>query len=378
MNRIFTLAFCFLWFVTGCSEVSEDNDHTGFIDYAELNLIEVELDLEIGESEQFIPGELSDLVVFQDGIMLVSDQSRVTIEQFNAEGEYIGNVAGVGRGPGELPSNFYLMGYGPDMLLAIHQRGRKDYFVRGTDGTFTHTRGVLTDPGQNRLTSVVGIKNEAEFFVMITEPAFSVNLSADYTYTEYHNEFLGITNAENHILQDSLHILKTPSPYLHIRRNADLTMRSLDVFEHPPFPYRSQDRFLVMEDGRYMIARVDSSAFFIYNSDDELEHRIDLKIIPRPVEGSDLERFDQNFRRFVPDVKPPFLDVWLSKEKILLHTDSDEDNREFVLLNFEGELLGKFQLPEMDEIRHISNDRIYTIHWDPDVGHSIRIYRLDL
>ncbi|MEX0646908.1 MAG: hypothetical protein WEA56_09750 [Balneolaceae bacterium] len=371
MNRIWIMVLCCVWFGFACSG---DYDDTHFIDYAGLNIIDVELDLEISESEQFIPGRLNDLVVFPDGTMLVSDQTRVVIEHFTAEGEYVGIVASEGGGPGELPGSFSIMGFGLDTLLVIHQGGRKDYYVRGTDGTFAHTRGVIMEPGQRRI-SVAGRKSGAEYFAMSTDPGFTPSMTNDYD--EYHNEFLVVTDERNHILRDSLHTFKTPSPYIQITR-IDGEIRSMNMFSNPPFPYRSQDRFLVMEDGCYMVARVDSSAFFIYNSDDELEQSIHLNITPRPVERSDLERFDQSFRQLAPDVKPPFLDVWLSDEKIMLHTDSDEEDQEIVLLNFEGEILGKFLLPEMDDIRHFSEERIYTLHKDPDVGNSIRIYQLKL
>jgi len=371
MNRIWIMVLCCVWFGFACST---DYDDTGFIDYAGLNIIDVELDLEIGESEQFIPGQLTDLVVFPDGTMLVSDHTRVVIEHFTAEGEYSGIVARDGGGPGELPGNFSIMGIGLDTLLVIHQGGRKDYYVRETDGTFVHTRGVIAEPGQRRI-SVAGRRSGAEYFALSTDPGFTPSVTNDYE--EYHNEFLVVMDERNHILRDSLHTIKTPSPYFQITRVGG-EIRSMDIFTSPPFPYRSQDRFLMMEDGHYMIARVDSSAFFIYNSDDELKQGIYLNLAPRPVERSDLERYDQSFRQLAPDVKPPFLNVWLSKEKIMLHTDSNEEEQEIVLLNYEGEFLGKFLLPEVDDIRHISDERIYTIHRDPDVGHSIRIYRLNL
>ncbi len=371
MSRIWVMVLCCIWFGFACTA---DNDDTGFIDYAELNIIDVELDLEIGESEQFIPGRLKDLVVFPDGTMLVSDQSRVAIEHFTAEGEYVGNVAREGGGPGELPASFSIMGFGLDTLLVIHQGGRKDYYVRGKDGLFAHTRGVITEPGQRQF-SVAGRRSGSEYFAITPDPGFTSNLTSDYE--EYYNEFLVITDEQGHILRDSLHMFKTPSPYIQVTK-MDGAIRSIDIFSNPPFPYRSQDRFLVMKDGYYMIARVDSSAFFIYNSKNELEQSIHLNVTPRPVERSDLEMYEQSFRQLAPDVKPPFLNVWLSKEKIMLHTDSDEEDKEFVLLNFEGEILGKFLLPDIDEIQHISDKRIYTIHKDPDAGDSIRIYRLVL
>lgn len=88
------------------------------------------------------------------------------------------------------------------------------------------------------------------------------------------------------------------------------------------------------------------------------------------------EQFQQKLRERVPATKPVFIDVWASKENFLLHTDNSEQGKEMVLLTRNGEPVGKFFLSDVDEIYHLQDHRIYTLHKDQETGHSIRVYEL--
>ncbi|MEX2404968.1 MAG: hypothetical protein WD625_12590 [Balneolales bacterium] len=57
-----------------CNNSFED---TELIDYDELDKIKVEIALEIGESDEYIPGHMGQLFLASDGTMLVSDGQAV-------------------------------------------------------------------------------------------------------------------------------------------------------------------------------------------------------------------------------------------------------------------------------------------------------------
>ncbi len=135
-----------------------------------------------------------------------------------------------------------------------------------------------------------------------------------------------------------------------------------------------------------MIARPDSSGLFIYNADHEVDRHISLNVKERSVKKSDLNYHLRNedreaFRRLkthVSDYKPPFLNIWVSKNYLLLHTDSNEAGKEMVLLTMEEGPVGKFYLSEFDEVEVFDNKKIYTIYKNPGKGHSIKIYNINL
>jgi len=97
----------------GCSG---DGKEAEYIDYGKLHSIEVNLEVEIGESADFLPGNLYELILTSDGTMLVSDSKNNTIEQFTSEGEHVATIAEEGRGPGEISDPVFLFHMKEDTL----------------------------------------------------------------------------------------------------------------------------------------------------------------------------------------------------------------------------------------------------------------------
>lgn len=122
-----------------------NTDDSRFINFEDLSKIEIKIDREIGDSDEYMPARLRDMVLASDGTMLVSDWGKSTIEQFNAEGIYEGTIARKGRGPGELPSFFNLIEAGKDTLI-VHTRMQSDYYGPGVDDRkYKHTRSMILE-----------------------------------------------------------------------------------------------------------------------------------------------------------------------------------------------------------------------------------------
>jgi len=176
------------------------------------------------------------------------------------------------------------------------------------------------------------------------------------------------------ILQDSLHLLSTPRPVT-IFGESSITVAGMP-------PYQMQDRLRLAADNHYIVGRPDSSALYIYNSDHELRQRLPVNVRSRAVRSAEIVELLDSYsdehhhliRERIPDTKPPFLDFWVSEEYIWLLTNAGAEIKEIVALSFEGDFIGRLNLPVVDDIRYFRENRIYTLHKDPDLGHSIRIY----
>lgn len=362
--------------MAGCRNRSEEAD---LINYEILDEIGTELITEVGESEEYFPGQLRDLILMPDGTMLVSDWGKTTIEQFNAEGEYQGTVAEEGGGPGEL-SSFFLLHKGANDALIVRHRGmnnQMDVFQRETaDGLYKHERSAIIKQGGDRHVTFIHPISGEEYLVRasVNIPFFQLQKQMpDYTFTP-----VALTDEFETILRDSLHILKTPRPV------TDLTNNAINVIGMPPYQY--SDHLRLMNDGRYLIARPDSSALYIYNYSHQQEEVLHLNVKSRAITSSDLDyhlgerEHSQRVRleERVGDVKPPFLNIWMSQDHFLLHTDSREEGKEMVILTKTGSPVGKFYLSEFDEIRYFRNNRVYTLYKDSENGHAIRIYEVFL
>ena len=122
--------------ISGCTADSDD----ALVDYHDLQELSVDLALEIGESEAYLPGNLRDLVLLSNGRLLVSDRASGTIEQFDQSGNHVGTVAGRGEGPGELPSTFTMIS-GQDDQVAVFHRSKLAIFRRNpASGRVEHDR----------------------------------------------------------------------------------------------------------------------------------------------------------------------------------------------------------------------------------------------
>ncbi|MEX0646849.1 MAG: hypothetical protein WEA56_02930 [Balneolaceae bacterium] len=262
MKEIIPAVLISIILTNACSPQSEDSEG---IDYSALPDIPVELVMEIGESEAFIPAQLRDLVIASDESMLVSDWGSVTIEQFSPAGEHAGTIAAEGGGPGELGAFFSMIYIGHDTVMVSQQQGRKDFYAPDESGTFSFIKSVLNENRERSLT-VIGPYSESEYFastnIMIRDVQRLLTNPEDFRFRT-----IVLTDLNGKIIADSLHQLKFPMDHL-TGIGGGFTINSI--------PYRVSEKLLLTDNQHYMISRPDSSALFIYNKNHVLEKRIPL------------------------------------------------------------------------------------------------------
>lgn len=363
----------------GCAIDSEPHNQ---IDYNNLNVIDINLDMEIGESSDYIHGELGQLVLSEDGTMLVSDWGKKTIEQFNKNGKHIFTIAKEGRGPGEI-SDFVSLNAGSNDTLIVRSHSlsyRTDFFTREDNDIYRYVKSHVMGTFQERSIITIAPRSETEYYARDhwnTQHGHFINNNQE----EYGWLPVIIVDAYENILVDSLHMLKIPIAIIRISEGGATTVLG-------SVPYQTVDRLRLIGEHHYVISRPDSSALFIYNHKHELEKQIALNIKERPVNKSDSDFWfdlrnvtDRNRRELqdrVPALKPVLLNFWTSEDFFWLHVDTNEKGKKLVVLTMEGKPLGSFYLPVYDQIQTIRNNRIYALSKDPDLGHSIRIYNVSL
>lgn len=358
---------------------SKEQDSVTHFDYDALEVIELSVETEISESEDYIPGSLASMAVLSDGTMLVYDRSHAALLQFSPEGEFIKVVAEEGNGPGEISRYFSMAPAGSDSLLIFPSgAGRVDIFVRTTDNRFEHSHGYLPEETTLNLERL-GLRDVSTQYVLPDDLMSRFNNPADYRQAP-----VVIMDHMNRVVGDTIQTVRKANASITGQIDDNGQILSMNVMAPPP--YRYEDQFVTLDNGHYMIARVDSSAFFFYNRDHDLQRVVPLGARPEVITEEDLDYhlgdLSPSYRRDMEEkldqTKPLFMDVWAAGERILLQTDSGEEGKEMVLLNYDGEPLGRFLTPLFEEITHFTGERIYTILRDPGVGHTVRVYRLQL
>ncbi|REL38904.1 hypothetical protein DYD21_02830 [Rhodohalobacter sp. SW132] len=372
MKNYSVIAF-FLWvpLFISCSGEGPSDDQ---LIYSNVPEIDFELIMEAGESENYFPAQLNELYVASDGSILVSDWGSVTLEQFSASGEHLQTVATEGGGPGELSSFFFIKDAGQGQLMVEHQGARRDIFGPDENSIFRYQSTRSTDQNDQYGNNVIGYRPENEYYVTPRNVIRDIQ-SLVTNPEDYRSYPIQIADFNGEIVRDSLQLLQNPNPHI-VMMNGGFRINTI--------PYRNTDRFLVRPDGTYLVARPGLSTIEFYDLNHSLDRTITLDVEDRPVTAEDLDYAfrdtDRDDRRGVEprvhDLKPPFLDAWVSENKIWLHTDNREEGKEFVILDLQGNPVGRFLLSEFDDVKEIINNTIYSIHKDPEVGDSIRVYEI--
>ena len=374
MKFTFTTLFLTVTFLfVNCSK-SDSSKSTSIIDYAALTSLSVTTELEIGESEHFLPGDLSSLLVSTTGDIVVADRGNVSIEQFDADGNYKGRVAFEGEGPGEISGYINLRNLGNDTLLVNSTNGTISKFGANSDGFFTFVSDEKLDQNGSSfsvLSSLESDKYLASKRLVIRDITRYLQNKDDYNVTTY-----GIINSDGTVENDSLFSLKNSTPHIVQSNEGGISVNTV--------PFRFNDKISVFKDGTYLIARIDSGFAKLYNHNHLLKKTIPLHIKERKLTDSEIEYALQNIddsikndiKKRIGEVKPPFTSLWTSSNKIWLLTDSNEFGKEIVVLDLAGNALGKLSLSEYDRIHYVEGNSIYTIHKSPKIGDTIRKYNI--
>ena len=357
------------------------------INYEDLDELNVEVIIDTKDQEGVYSVNLRNLVVTSGGTLLVSDLGKTTIEQYNYEGKFIEQIASEGQGPGELPFIFNLFITEGDTLIVWHeQTGRADYFYFDSDGIYKYVRSVMMDQFPSHRLEVIGYTDNGKFFAYTGHTDAALISSG---MPEYRNTPVALLNESLKVHRDSLHMVKKPSYILAdpSQFHSPVTIGGLAILGMPP--YRYEDYFILLNQGRYMIARPGTSNLYFYTSNHELEKKVSIHAKDRRVERKDLQyafrdhrlrndlRIIRKLESYVKEKKPPFLNVWASENHILMHTDNGEKGKEMAIFTKHGKAVGKFYLSEYDEVHNFNHNRIYVLHKNPIAGHSIRIYRIN-
>ncbi len=356
------------------------------IEVDSLKLIEVHVIMETGESDGYIPGMFGDLIVAEGGSLIVSDRQNVSIEQYQSDGTYKGTVAREGNGPGEVPFTFSLIDAGSNGFLVWKDQSLMfDFFKKDEDGNYNYKYSKTPELKRNQRVDLIGYLRNVGYLAFVRSWRDEVKINLP----EYKEDVVVLMDEHLNLVQDSLHIIKTPN---HIfkdpaRFSTRITMDGLAYLGLPPF--RFQDQIRILNNNHYAIARPGSALIQVYNSNHKLLREINLNIQVRKIRTSDLNsafenhpvannniRIRNELKTYVGEFKPPFLDVWISDDQILLYTEDKADGKEMVLLAMDGKQLGKFYLPQFDEVRYLREGKIYSIHKNPLEGHSIRVYEV--
>lgn len=372
--RSFTLtAFCFMLFtLNGCSSQNENDDGTQ-IDYSDIPVLTLEKEFSIASTEDYIPARIRDILVSDDGTILVSEQSEKAIHQFDSSGNYLARVARSGRGPGEL-TQYANAHFNGNILVMSNNDGKLTEYRPNNEGMYRFVKDhAVRLPGPVR-----GIRSENELSsVYVTVD--SVRTPFGVVPPEFTTDFVHIVNFTDDSLQveENVLSLKKHSSYIRVIDDGNRMV-------HSSLPYRYSDDFRSLPNKKILVQRPGESVIQIFDKNVDLEHEVEVNIKGRPFTEEDMvyhfpelnssERAER--RELILDLKPPFMWVTLDDEqRFWLFTDLTTNGTEYVILSYDGDPLGRVFLPDNNILHTVMNDRLYVFN---RMEATIDVYSVDL
>lgn len=373
--KLSTLLLIVLTTFAACSNSSYDSTSSK-IDYSTLNEIPVTLDLEIIETEEYLPGELSDVIVDDDGTIIVADrQASIAIDQFDKDGNYVGRIAHEGNGPGEIQRYFSINDLKDDGFMVNVFPDKVLFFEKNDQGVYNFVESQVQDKSMERRIIVGSKFKSGEYFANSSRLIMAPDVKK-YNQEDYFFSPISVINKQGDIIVDSLFMIK----------RANMHMTSINNgFRINEIPYLDSDQFEPIGDGTYIIARPDSNTITFFGEEHQVTNKIIFNVTPRPVTSEDLDfEFDDmdpgirsEIENRVPEYKPPYLQMWATSTHILFLVNESETGKELVLINYDGTPVGKFMIPAEDDVEYFTGKELYTVHNDLEIGDIVRRYLID-
>lgn len=328
--------------------------------YSEIPLLTVQKEFSIGESEEYLPTNITQVLVGNTNQILVLQSPDKSIHQFDSNGNYLSQIARQGKGPGELSQYAYGY-YDGEILLMSNNNSLITEFSPNEDGIYEYSK----DYSQRMNGMVRGFRTEGEsraIFVSVD----SSRAPFGTVPPEFTTEFIHIMN----ITEDSVEreekvlTLKTHSSYVEIQDGGN-------SMSYSGLPYRYSDGFSLLSENKVMVQRPLQSSIEVYDEKFDQIYHLQLNVEERAFTEEDLEYHFPNLnsderrkrRSFIMDIKPPFLSVRFDNQnRFWLQTHETTAGREYIILSYDGEPLGRFYIPKESSVYNIKNGKIYTVN----------------
>jgi len=352
-----TLFVLFIVATIGCET---QKNPQGQLDYSTIPLIELQKKFTIIETENFIPAQVTKLMVSDDGYILVSQRADKGIHQFDSLGNYLIRVAGPGRGPGEL-SQYANAHFNGKVLVMSNNNGFLTEYRQNDEGIFEYrTDHKVRLPGVLR--AIRSLDDFSEFYVTVD----SVRTPFGTVPPKFTKDFVHLVR----LSEDSLNVEEKVFSLLKHSSYVKITDGG-NSMSYSYLPYRFSDYISSLPDKKLLVTRPNDSAVQIFDGNLNLINELVLNVKDRPVTERDMEfhfpddtRTERSEKRkLINDTKPPFTKVLLDDQnRFWLYTDETEKGKEFVILSYEGYPLGRVYIPSEMTLFNIKNDKLFLVN----------------
>ncbi|MCC5915192.1 MAG: 6-bladed beta-propeller [Balneolaceae bacterium] len=367
-----TIYLSSLFLLLSCSSETEE-------DLPNLNSLpqwELTQELEITDSDEFLFNQLGILQMSNNGEVFAHDFAENHLLHFDQQGQFLGSIGRAGSGPGEFQSisSFYLNG--PNQLHIFDRQNMRftAYNRSGDQWTIGETVSLdenamnfgtfrpIDEPGTYLATSAIVFRQE----MLDAEPL----------------QYVSLTDRKGVSLRDSVAVLPFNFFLLNETSGGGFSVRS------KPNNLGLRAHFNLLDEETVIAARSDRFEIDLLNIHTGENSRITYPFSPVSLTDADrrlaLDNSGQNFRSVMRESMPDHHNLIHSifpdnQERIWINMQTLYNGEEifgWMIVDKEGEFLGRTEIPDNFTIRTIQGDRILGLYSPEDDVPSIRVYRV--
>lgn len=366
--------------LTACQSGDSSSEalQDGAIDPTALNEWTTEIAYIVSESDDFMPGRLTNMFVLSNGHFVVYDQASNELHQFSDSGQWLARIAAGGSGPGEL-EQFSQIRKTNTGVLVNNISGKVQLYEPDENGLLRFETDFVLEAEDKRVNIMARPTNDTYLASEQVRITPQPNSRPEDIFPEFSKATMMLIHEDGRIISDSLFTRHAHNGYMHMADNGGIFMYSL--------PYRFTDSITMTSDGKTILGRADTGEILVFDESGKQIHTTSGKIKSRPVNDDivqdAIERIPSDQRRNAMErmkaEQPTFQSAILDDEnRFWLHTETTKTDQEYVVIDYNGNPLATVRLPLESRLAAVSRNILYLRHVPDDDLHEIHLLRLNI
>lgn len=370
--RIGICLFTCLVFMQGCNQ--SDREQSSSDPYNGLPVIETEVHLDINDYNSTSSGDFyfqskyfQDMAISKEGNFFVSNRQGRSIQHFDEEGEFIGNIGSEGRGPGEFQiSPFFDVQY-QDTLFALDRISWMVNIFVNSNGEWVHTNSFDLEKDTDIRPEAIYQLDEKELVIEYVPNPQRLMTENDPSQLKKTIDIISVNGEE---VFDSLLTAPTDQKSVYTSKNGGAIIQDLpfgiksiiDTGPQSSLYHLVTDNFLIEIYDKEGLVKdsIRHSNFSMRISEEERWSAIEEAVTAST--GSDKEDQaikEQMFEEISFSVYP-LNNMFVDRDSgnIIVKRSEMFEGPNWLLLNSEGKRLGKFSLSETLKVFDFRNGKI--------------------
>lgn len=368
LTLLFVIIPAIIFLMAACGG---SDTETSSVDIERLELTEIGI---VADNEDWMLSTIGQINFDNNGNIIFTDNPERTFYYIDTNGNLIQKFGSQGSGPGEFEmiANVNMIDGNRMIIPDFSQRRLSDF--RLSDGEWSFYGNFMLNDDPSQFVNTLLQLSDGSFLANNPMRQAGQNMPESGRVTAQKMYFDRI-NLDGEVIEEDFIEVTVGSFYFD----------QSEGFRFAAIPFREADVLHVSPSGFIYLASNQETRIRKYNQDLELVREFEFEWPAFPTSDKDMEQFLEphegsfrnTVRNLIPDVKPVMRAMRVTEDDQLwvqVYGENSEDI--WLVIEDDGTLLGKVEMPENTTLRAFNNGRIYTVFTDEFDIPAIKIFEL--